>query len=147
MNDAERDARNYLYEIRDIRHELKICRTQVNECHISYTSLRGIDYSKDNVQSSPKNGLEEAAWRMLEKEEYYANQIVRLTEELNEHLSAIRHVKPKKFADLLYLSFYECKDVDEIASENDFKIGYVKKLRSQAIKALALTDYRKKAPV
>lgn len=146
MNEAEREAKDYLYEIRDIRRELRICRAQASECHISYSSLRAIDYSKDNVQSSPKNALEEAAWRMLEEEERYTKRITDLTLSLNEHLSAIRQVKPKKYADLLYLTFYENKDYETIATENDMKISYIKKMRSQAVKAFSLTEYRKKHP-
>lgn len=131
--------KRYLYEIGDIKRELKICREQASECHISYSSLRGIDYSKDNVQSSPKNALEEAAWKMMEQEERLAKEIVRLTSDLNEHLSAIRKVQPKKYADILYMIFYEQQPLEDIATAHGLKISYVRKMQSQAINAFRLS--------
>lgn len=128
-------AKDYLAEICEMKAELRNCREQAKNCHISYSSLTGIDYSKDRIQSSPRNALEEAAWKMLQEEEDVAHDIERLTCEINKRLRLINKVTPTKYADFLYRYYYENKNLKRIASETGYKIGYLKNLHTEALKA------------
>lgn len=129
------NAREYLSEIRHIKNELRICRTQAKNCHISYSSLTGIDYSRDIVQSSPRNALEEAAWRMLEQEQGIAKELQELTTDLNHRLQLIKNLDDGRFSDILFKIYYENKNLKRISNESGYKIGYIKNLHADALKA------------
>lgn len=126
-------AKQYLSEIRWLRENIKISKKIVENFHLSYSSMHGIDYSADKVQSSPKNTLEEAGWKMLEDHEEAVQQLARATSELNHRLDMIRGLSNPIYCEVLYLRFYVNLDINTVALRIQKKPGTAANLQSEAL--------------
>lgn len=129
-------AKEYLQELRSLRNDLRITKTMADNCHIDYNPMRGMDYSASKVQSSPKNSMEEAAWRMLEDREKYMKKVQSLCEEINERLLMIRFMSKPIYTEILYKHYWEYKGLKEIAKESGYEPGTVSNMHNEALAEL-----------
>lgn len=117
-------AKEYLNELSKLRCDLKIDRTLLQNISIDHNTIHGIDYAADKVQTSPKNALEEAAWKMLEQKEKLQKEILHLEAEINRRLSMIKNMSSYIYSEMLYKKFWEGKEGKQIAAEMDMAVSY-----------------------
>lgn len=130
-------AKQYLSEIRRLRHNLKITQSMVDNCHINYNPMHAIDYSGDKVQSSPKNSLEDAAWKMLQASESAIAEQNRLATEINKRLGMIKSMKTVAYSEILYKHYYEYKPLDAISEEMGYGLGTITTYHGKALDEFA----------
>lgn len=138
-------AKKYLDEIRGLKNRLNIYKAIADNYHIDYESMVGIDYSRDRVQTSPKNTLELAAWKMLEQEEKAMKEVSHINAELNKRLRMIAEIDKPTYSQVLFMRFYQCKEPDQIAKEIGKKRGTVLNLQKEAIDAFDEKYFKKVA--
>lgn len=130
-------AKQYLSEIKKMRHDLVILRHEAEDYHISYESMRGIDYSASKVQTTPKNGIEEAAWEMLQRHETVIKEIGRLTKEINHRLEIIRNMSRTEYSQILLKRYDEYKTFEQIAVELHYNYNYTCTLHGEALQEIS----------
>lgn len=129
-------AKQYLSEIKKMRHDLEILRREAKDYHISFESIRGIDYSASKVQTSPKNNMEEAAWAMLQRHENVIKEIGRLTEEINRRLETIREMSRTEYSQILLKRYDEYESFEQIAVELHYNYNYTCTLHGEALQEI-----------
>lgn len=127
-------AKEYLTEIQSLKEDIRISRKIVENFHISYSSMHGIDYSGSKVQSSPKNSLEEAAWRMLEQHDSAVKHLWWATSEMAQRLSMIRSLSKPIYCQILYMRYYDGMEFQAIADKVKKEPGTVGNLHGEALK-------------
>ena len=116
--------KEYLKGIRYYRTRIELARRQKDEIRINLSAISGIDYSRDRVQTTPRNLTEAAGWELAGKIATLNREIEYLTLEVNERLEAIRELE-SPYCDVLYKRYAEYKQWDEIAADLNYAVNYV----------------------
>lgn len=112
-----RSVRRYLSDIKRIKIQLMVLRQQLENTHIDLPPMHSTSGDDVRVQTSPKNTMEEAGWRLLERQSEYRREMIGYTEQLNKRLELIRLASRPLYAKVLYAKYYEEKDTETIAEE------------------------------
>lgn len=126
-------AKDYLIEIHTMKERLKISRKILENCSIDYNSVHAIDYSADKVQTSPKNALEEAAWKMIDRQNKALEDVFRLSGEINKRLAEINSLSEPIYIEILYQRYYEGVSLYDIAEKMDKSKKTINNLHGKAL--------------
>lgn len=136
-------AKEYLKGIRYYRNQIRQARRQKEEIGLSLSAIKGIDYTRDKIQTSPRNATEAAGWKLAGRIADLNREIEFLTMAVHERLEAIRELEPP-YSDVLYKRYAEYKQWEQIADELNYAVNYVMgELHGRALEMIRI----KKEPV
>ena len=127
-------AKTYLQKIKHDREYIRQLRARRDNLHLNYSGISGIDYSRDKVQGSPTNALEERAWDLLERMESINNEILTLSLDVDRKLEEIHNINNDLYAQILYMHYSEYKSFEQIAVDLNYDYHYVCQLHGEALK-------------
>lgn len=116
--------KQYLEGIRQYRVRIRQAKSQRAELRLNLDGINGIDYTRDKIQTSPRNATEEAGWKLAAELDRLNQEIRILSLAVNERLTAIRELPPP-YSDVLMLRYSEYKKWDEIAQITGYSLNYV----------------------
>lgn len=126
-------AKVYLQEIRRMDARIDQETDELSKLKERLSGVRGVDYSRPRVQSSPKSG-----------DAPFVDDVVRITEmekELNgliderlRRISQIQQMEDNKDVSLLYKRYVEGKSMQVIADEMYYNEGYIRQLHGTALR-------------
>ncbi len=97
--------------------------------------LKGIDYTKDKVQSSNKFDISDTIIKIVDLELQISKDINTLIKKKNELKFQIAILEPTMYQ-ILYLRYFKYLSWSEISSQIYYSEGYVKKLHGIALEIL-----------
>lgn len=130
------DAKTYLKEIREKRHHIEHLKERRANLHLD-VSFGGMDYSADRIQNSPKNKLEEAAVKLIERIERIDKTIARLSVEIDDRIESIEALQNDNYREILFKRYVEGKSFEEISVEMKYAYNYTCTLHGEALKKLS----------
>lgn len=90
---------------------------EANESLFYSTQGTDIDYSKDHVQTSPKNQLEESLTQICDND----REIKKMLQELNSYKEKLYRIPNAKHTKVLFEIYIEGKSFSDIAKEGQYK--------------------------
>lgn len=99
-------------------------------------SISAIDYSKDNVQCSPVNQLENSVIKIIELEDEINIDIDKLVDKKNEARQLINKVEGIE-GTVLEMRYLECMQWEEIAYRLRYDIRWVHRLHGRGLEDMA----------
>lgn len=129
------DAKNYLKEIREYQQQIERLKKRRAALHLD-VSFGGMDYSADRIQNSPKNKLEEAAVKLMERIEQIDNTIARLSVAIDDRIESIESLPSEAHRDILFKRYVSNKSFEEISVEMQYAYNYTCNLHGEALKEL-----------
>ena len=130
------DAKNYLREIKSKREHRARLLARRESIHMDI-QISGIDYSKDRVQSSPSNSMENAAIKMLTRIEEIDEQIRDLSIEIDDRLASIEDLKDSNYRKILFSRYSEYKSFEQISVDAGYAYNYVCTMHGEALEELS----------
>lgn len=97
--------------------------------------LKGIDYTKDKVQSSNKFDISDTIIKIVDLELQISKDINTLIKKKNELKFQIAILEPTMYQ-ILYLRYFKYLSWSEISSQIYYSEGYIKKLHGVALEIL-----------
>lgn len=112
--------------------------TEINEELYYLTQGGGIDYSKDHIQTSPMNILEETLTRICDND----REIKRLNKEIQNYKNKIYKVNDKRYKKILFRIYIQDKSLGSIVKEDKYKYkSNVEYIHKKALVAYYNTTY------
>lgn len=105
---------------------------QLKELKLTRENVKGIDYSKEKVQSNPINMLEATVIKMIETEEEINESIDKLVDLKNHAREKINQVEGVN-GTVLEMRYLECMSFEEIAYRLNYSIQHIHRLHGQAL--------------
>ena len=121
-----------LQEIVNLDNRIESKLRQLEELRDTITSIQGIDYSKDKVQTSPSNALENSVIRLIEMEEEISKDIDRLVDKKQDAREKINKVKGE-YGTILEMRYLENKEFEEIAYRLGYSIRQIHRLHGESL--------------
>lgn len=112
---------------------------QLEDIRCTMESVRGIDYSKDNVQTDPVNAIENTIIKIMEYENCITEDIDRLVDMKEKARKKINKVEGTH-GTILEMRYLECMRWEEIAYRLKYGIRHVHKLHGGALEELKKKD-------
>ena len=129
-------AKEYLKKIRflDIKINQKI--KELDELRTMSQAVRGIDYSKECVQTSLSSGanFEKAILRISELERMLDTEIDYLVDLKHKIINQIQSLDNRNYAEILYKRYIEFKRLELIAVELGYSYNRIRHLHGEALK-------------
>lgn len=100
-------AKEYLLNIRKLKRKMNTKKRQIENIRENLEFLKGIDYTKDKVQTSSKDQLGEAVTNLSYLESEVAEAIVRYEKMYNESVNRINGLSKKEYIDILTMRYLE----------------------------------------
>lgn len=97
---------------------------------------RGIDYSADRVQSTPKNRMEEEGWKLLEKLDKIDKQLAKVTEEIDTRHNMILNVSRQARMKVLFERYYNNKPLHVVADEIGYSYSHCRKIHQEGLEEI-----------
>lgn len=126
-------AKEYLSRIRKLKHDIKVLEDVITEIRNEAAGVKAIDYSKDKIQVSPTNKVEDLIIKAIEKEnklsktkEKYINELVKITTQLTS-------LERAEYSELLYKRYIEFKSLEEIAVEMNYSYDRIRHMHGWAL--------------
>lgn len=112
---------------------------QLKELRLTREGVKGIDYSRDKVQTSVTSSIENTVIKIVDYEEAINKDIDKLIDMKNEARKLINKVKGP-CGTVLEMRYLECMRWEEIAYRLHYGIRHVFKLHGQALEELKKKD-------
>lgn len=129
-------AKEYLKKIRflDIKINQKI--KELDELRIMLKTVKGVDYSKECVQTSLSSGanFEKAILRISELERLLDSEIDYFVDLKHKIINQIQSIDNRSYAEILYKRYIEFKKLELIAVEMGYLYNRIKHLHGYALK-------------
>ena len=129
------DAKTYLKEIRENQQQIERLKKRRAALHLD-VSFGALNYSADRIQNSPKNKLEEAAVKLMERIERIDNAIAHLSVEIDDRIESIESLPNEAHRDILFKRYVNGKSFEEISVEMQYAYNYTCNLHGEALKEL-----------
>lgn len=100
-------AKEYLLDLRKLKRKLDNKKRQSKNIRENLEFLKGLDYTKDKVQTSSKDQLGEAMASLLDLEAEVAEKIVQYEKRYDEAVERINGLSKKEYVDILTLRYLE----------------------------------------
>lgn len=130
------DAKEYLRQIKILRHYLQRLRERRSSLHLD-VSFGGIDYSADRIQTTPKNKMEEAMVRLSERLEKIDNSIAKVSVDIDDRISSIERLSNDTHRNILFKRYVEDKTFEQISVELGYAYNYTCNLHGDALRELS----------
>ena len=109
---------------------------QLDELRQTIGNIQSIDYSKDKVQTSPSNQIENTIIKIMDHEEKIAKDIDNLIEMKEQARKAINKVEGI-YGVVLEMRYLECMQFEEIAYRLNYSLVHIHRLHGQALNMIA----------
>lgn len=126
--------KEYLGQIRVIDKEVYFKLKEREEFKRSRKSIQAVDYSKDLIQSTPENKIENAVIKLEEFTREISekiNEMVELKINISKQIDQLENVDERA---VLRLRYVEHHTWDEVAEEIHFHVTYVHKIHNRALR-------------
>lgn len=100
-------AKEYLFYIRKLKRKISIKKLQIENIRENLEFLRGLDYTKDKVQTSSKDQLGEAMANLIDLENEVAEKIVWFEKKYDEAINRISGLSRREYIDILTMRYLE----------------------------------------
>ena len=130
------DVKTYLKEIREKQQQIERLKKRRTALHLD-VSFGALDYSADRIQNSPKNKLEEAAVKLIERIEEIDKTIARLSVEIDDRIENIEALQNDNYREILFKRYVEGKSFEEISVEMKYVYNYTCNLHGEALKEIS----------
>lgn len=130
-------AKEYLNNLRKLKRRLNNKKRQCENIRENIEFLRGIDYSKDKVQTSAKDPMSETMATLLDLEHEVEEEIQKYTEQYNETVNRINSMSRKEYIDILTMRYleddYRKRKFEYIACEIDYSYDRTCHMHGEAL--------------
>ena len=130
-------AKEYLNNLRKLKRRLNNKKRQCENIRENIEFLRGIDYSKDKVQTSAKDSMSETMATLLDLEHEVEDEIQRYTDQYNETVNRINGMSRKEYIDILTMRYleddYRKRKFEYIACEIDYSYDRTCHMHGEAL--------------
>lgn len=130
-------AKEYLNNLRKLKRRLNNKKRQCENIRENIEFLRGIDYSKDKVQTSAKDSMSETMATLLDLEHEVEEEIQRYTDQYNETVNRINGMSRKEYIDILTMRYleddYRKRKFEYIACEIDYSYDRTCHMHGEAL--------------
>lgn len=129
-------AKEYLQRLKRLDTVINQKIKELEELRTMSTSVGGVDYSKERVQTSPSQDapFTKIIYRMIDLDEEINREIDNYVDEKHGIINQIQGLENEKYIKLLYLRYVEFKKFEEIAIEMNFTYQYTIELHGYALK-------------
>lgn len=129
-------AKEYLQRLKRLDTVINQKIKELEELRTMSTSVGGVDYSKERVQTSPSQDapFTKIIYRMIDLDEEINREIDNYVDEKHRIINQIQGLENEKYIKLLYLRYVEFKKFEEIAIEMNFTYQYTIELHGYALK-------------
>ena len=143
-SDLMQNAEDYLGQIRIIDRRINAELSRLHDMKLGAMSTGAIDYSKDRVQTSPKNTLELTVCRYVELEQRIDELIDILIDARYKMVYQIRQIDREEYVQILILIYVQLKSLRTASREMNVSYDDAIGLRESALAEFAAlnTDYR-----
>lgn len=129
-------AKEYLQQLQRLNTVIDQKIKELGDLRIMSTSVGGIDYSKDRVQTSPSNDAPfvKIINKMIELDEEINREIDFFVDEKHRIINQIQGLQNSKHIEILYKRYVEFKRLEVVAVEMNFTYQYIVELHGYALK-------------
>ena len=129
-------AKEYLQQLKRLDELINQKIKEVTDLRERATSVSGIDYSKDKVQTSPSGDAPfvKPICRIIDLEAEINDEIDRFVDEKHKIINQIQGLKNSDYISLLFKRYVEFKKFETIAVEMNFTYQYVLNMHGYALK-------------
>lgn len=129
-------AKKYLQQLKRLDELINQKIKEVTDLRERATSVSGIDYSKDKVQSSPSGDAPfvKPICRIIDLEAEINAEIDKFVDEKHKIINQIQGLKNSDYIALLFKRYVEYKSLERICVEMNFSYDYIKHLHGYALK-------------
>lgn len=130
-------AKQYLRKIQWYEIKIEQRKFQLKGLYEDIDYLRGIDYSIDKVQTSPRDAMAEKVIRVQQLREEIVQKIADYEAARDEIIAQIQNVSNIAHSALLFKRYVERKKFELIAVEMAYNYAYTRSIHGEALKAFA----------
>lgn len=134
-------AKEYLQQLQrlDVLITQKI--EELDDLHLKSRSISGVDYSKENVQTSFSGNAPfvEIIERIADIEAEINNEIDKFVNSKHKIINQIQGLRSCIYIEILYKRYVQFKCLEEIAEEMNFAYQYIRELHGCALKEFEKT--------
>lgn len=129
-------AKEYLQQLKRLDELINQKNKEIDDLRHRATSVSGIDYSKERVQSSPSGDAPfvKPICRIIDLEAEINAEIDRFVNEKHKIINQIQGLKNSDYISLLFKRYVEFKKFETIAVEMNFTYQYVLNMHGYALK-------------
>lgn len=134
-------AKEYLQQLQRLDTVINQKIKEVQDLRLKSQSTGGIDYSKEQVQSSPSGDAPfvKLIGRIIDLEAEINAEIDAFVDEKHKIINQIQGLKNADYISLLYKRYVEYKKFETIAVEMNFTYQYVLNMHGYALKEFETT--------
>ena len=125
-------GKKYLKSIQKHKQQLVHKKQRLEDLY-NAVGLTGIDYSKDLIQTSPKNSFEEKLVEIADLNREILGDIVSLENQISEAEKRIYMLDNDKHCEILYKRYIDIKSLEQISVEMGYSFDRVRHLHAEAI--------------
>ena len=141
------NVKAYLRQIAHNRETVRMLKQRKKDLTMGMTAISGIDYSKDRVTSTPKNAMEEAAWRLLERAEIIDREILRLVDQTDQIIAEIAGIQNAIYKTILFRRYVENDKLKDIADDLHYSYERICHLHGEALNYFRVTHLVRKVDI
>lgn len=127
-------AKEYLSQIRQMRSRLQVLQDEIATIRSQAESVRGMDYDKVRVQSSPDmDPLATYLGQLTEAEEELSTELEQYLTVYTQIFRQIANLGMGIYADVLYLRYFDGLSLSEIADQLGYSYDYTRHIHGVAL--------------
>lgn len=127
-------AKDYLKQVELLDEKIDQRNKQIYDLRQMAVAGKGIDYSKDKIQTSVSgDAISEIVIKYIDLENDLNKQIDEFVDLKNKIINEIQSLKDINYVKLLYKRYIEYKRLEVIAVEMNYTYTYVRTLHGQAL--------------
>lgn len=129
-------AKEYLQRLKRLDTVINQKIKELEELRTMSTSVGGVDYSKERVQTSPSGDAPyvNTVARMIDLDEEINREIDEFADEKHKIINQIQGLKNPDYISLLFKRYVEYKSLEKICVEMNFSYDYIKHLHGYALR-------------
>lgn len=127
-------AKEYLSQIRQMRSRLQVLQDEIATIRSQAESVRGMDYDKVRVQSSPDmDPLATYLGQLTEAEEELSTELEQYLAIYTQIFRQIANLGMGIYADVLFMRYFENKTLAEIAEDLQYSHDRIRHIHGVAL--------------
>lgn len=130
-------AKEYLSQIGVYKRIIAHKRKQHEAARGDIAYIRGLDYSRDRVQTNPGEGAAGVAIKLADFDRELCETITEYSRKIDEITDKIHALGNANYIDCLYQHYFDGLGFDEVSFNMGYNYSYILHLHSDALKAFA----------
>lgn len=129
-------AKEYLQKLQRLDTVINQKIKELGDLRTMSTSVGGIDYSKERVQTSPSGDAPfvKIINKMIDLDEEINREIDNFVDEKHRIINQIQALQDSKYIEILYKHYVEFKRLEVVAVEMNYTYQYIVELHGYALK-------------